>query len=210
MARMMWLIGLIGLGVFSDAQTIGGPLAAGRRRGVRRRHLPRPMDRRRAAANVELSVVIPSKDAGKQITGLLESLTNVPLATEVIVDRRRRRGHRTQGIGDAALLQRWNSEPTAEMGARPRRLRVARDVSQVLGQRPTIQPPQGDSRAPGASAQSRTLPRREPQGAESAHELRRDDPIHGQEALHKAAWVHAQLEEEQHPPKPAPEPKGPL
>ena len=88
MARMRWLIGLIGLGVFSKAQSIGGPLgqAAGRRRGVRRRHLPRPMDRRRAAANVELSVVIPSKDASKQITDLLESLTNVPLATEIIVD----------------------------------------------------------------------------------------------------------------------------
>ena len=87
MSRMMWLIGLLSLGVFSKAQSIGGPLgqAAGRRRGVRRRHLPRPMDRRRAAANVELSVVIPSKDAGKQITGLLESLTNVPLATEIIV-----------------------------------------------------------------------------------------------------------------------------
>jgi len=35
------------------------------------------MDRRRAAANVELSVVIPSKDAGKQITVILESLTDV-------------------------------------------------------------------------------------------------------------------------------------
>ena len=84
MARMRWLVGLLGIGVFSEAQSIGGPLAAGRRRSVRRRHLPRPMDRRRAAANVELSVVIPSKDASKQITDLLESLTNVPLATEVI------------------------------------------------------------------------------------------------------------------------------
>ena len=121
MARMRWLIGLMGLGVFSKAQSIGGPLgqAAGRRRGVRRRHLPRPMDRRRAAANVELSVVIPSKDAGKQITGLLESLTNVPLATEIIV----------------------------------------------------VESTEGDSRASGASAESRTLPRREPQGAEGPHEL---------------------------------------
>ena len=88
MARMMWLIGLLSLGVFSKAQSIGGPLgqATGRRRGVRLRYrLPRPIDRRRAAVNVELSVVIPSKDAGKQITDLLESLTNVPLATEIIV-----------------------------------------------------------------------------------------------------------------------------
>ena len=37
------------------------------------------------APRVELSVVIPTKDAGKQITALLESLTNVPLATEVFV-----------------------------------------------------------------------------------------------------------------------------
>ena len=88
MARMMWLIGLLSLGVFSKAQSIGGPLgqATGRRRGVRLRYrLPRPIDRRRAAANVELSVVIPAKDAGKQISDLLESLTTVPLATEVIV-----------------------------------------------------------------------------------------------------------------------------
>ena len=38
-----------------------------------------------AAPRVELSVVIPTKDAGKQITDLLTSLTNVPLATEIIV-----------------------------------------------------------------------------------------------------------------------------
>ena len=40
MARMRRLIGLLSLGVISEAQ-IGGPLgqAAGRRRGVRRRHL---------------------------------------------------------------------------------------------------------------------------------------------------------------------------
>ena len=84
---MRWLIGLLSLGVFSKAQSIGGPLgqATGRRRGVRRPHPSRPIDRRRAAANVELSVVIPSKDAGKQITAILESLTNVPLATEIIV-----------------------------------------------------------------------------------------------------------------------------
>ena len=37
------------------------------------------------APRVELSVVIPTKDAGKQITALLTSLTNVPLATEVFV-----------------------------------------------------------------------------------------------------------------------------
>ena len=85
MARMRWLVGLLGLGVLSQAQSIGGPLAAGRRRGVRRPHPSRRIDRRRAAANVELSVVIPSKDAGKQIADLLESLTNVPLATEIIV-----------------------------------------------------------------------------------------------------------------------------
>ena len=87
MARMMWLIGLLSLGVFSKAQSIGGPLgqATGRRRGVRRPHPSRRIDRRRAAANVELSVVIPAKDAGKQISDLLESLTTVPLATEVIV-----------------------------------------------------------------------------------------------------------------------------
>ena len=85
MARMMWLVGLLGLGAFSQAQSIGGPLAAARRRGVRRPHPSRRIDRRRAAANVELSVVIPSKDAGKQIADLLESLTNVPLATEIIV-----------------------------------------------------------------------------------------------------------------------------
>ena len=87
MARMMWLIGLLSLGVFSKAQSIGGPLgqATGRRRGVRRPHPSRRIDRRRAAANVELSVVIPAKDAGKQISDLLESLTNVPLATEIIV-----------------------------------------------------------------------------------------------------------------------------
>ena len=85
MSRMMWLIGLLSLGVFSKAQSIGGPLAAGRRRGVRRPHPFRRIDRRRAAANVELSIVIPSKDAGKQIADLLESLTNVPLATEIIV-----------------------------------------------------------------------------------------------------------------------------
>ena len=84
-----WLVALLTLGELATGQSpaIGGPLgqAAGRRRGVRRRHLSRPIDRRRAAADVELSVVIPSKDAGKQITGLLESLTNVPLATEIIV-----------------------------------------------------------------------------------------------------------------------------
>ena len=37
------------------------------------------------APRVELSVVIPTKDAGKQITDLLTSLTNVPLSTEVFV-----------------------------------------------------------------------------------------------------------------------------
>ena len=37
------------------------------------------------APRVELSVVIPTKDAGKQITALLATLTNVPLATEVFV-----------------------------------------------------------------------------------------------------------------------------
>ena len=88
MARMMWLVGLLSLGAFSQAQSIGGPLgqATGRRRGVRLRYrLPRPIDRRHSAVNIELSVVIPSKDAGKQISDLLESLTNVPLATEIIV-----------------------------------------------------------------------------------------------------------------------------
>ena len=84
-----WLVALLTLGELATGQSpaIGGPLgqAAGRRRGARRRHLSRPIDRRRAAANVELSIVIPSKDAGKQITAILESLTNMPLATEIIV-----------------------------------------------------------------------------------------------------------------------------
>ena len=40
---------------------------------------------------VELSVVIPTKDVGgKEITALLATLTNVPIATEIIVGRGRR------------------------------------------------------------------------------------------------------------------------
>ena len=137
MARMMWLIGLLSLGVFSKAQSIGGPLgqATGRRRGVRLRYrLPRPIDRRRAAANVELSVVIPSKDAGKQITDLLESLTNVPLATEIIGANRKAPWPATCCASGACRCGDWRSttskrntetsraarRPTSKIAPRPR------------------------------------------------------------------------------------------